>query len=294
MRLVFMKMMLANLGRQPRRTAITLGGIAVGVACAYLFLGFIQESYFGLSERFARSGNGHIQIARAEWFGASRPEDFRYPVSRFREVAAKLEADPEVSAVSLRRKISGLISTGERTEVFVGQGVDPLANTRLSTWVELVAGNDLSPLDKSGVLVGKLLAEKLGVKPGDNASLLVSTDDGRTNAGDVRIAGILQSVSRDADAVALILPVDTALQLLQSDKADALFVGLHDTARTQAVLSRARAMLGDGLEAKGWMEVAEFYQSVKSLYGRIFGFVEVILFLVTLMAVANTVVMAVM
>jgi putative ABC transport system permease protein len=301
MNVLLLKLAAVNTTRNLRRTLITLTGIAVGSCCAFIFSGFVENSYWGLSERFARSGNGHIQIAKADWFTSARPELHRTEVEKLERAAKLIQEDPALSkdvvAVSIKRKISGIVSTGERSEVFVGQGVDPEANEQLSTWVNISAGENLDPARAEGVVLGKTLGEKIDAMPGQHASLLLSTDDGRTNAMDVEVTGHVQSVSKDADAVALLLPISTALNLVNSRLADVLVVGLRETDSTAAAAKEVRRLLASdpslGLVAYEWSEVAEFYQAVRSLYGRIFGFVQLILFIVTLLAVTNTVVMAV-
>jgi putative ABC transport system permease protein len=294
-------MAFTSLLRNKRRTLTTVTGVAVGSFCTYMFYGFVQNTYWGLSEKFARSGNGHIQVAQAEWFSSPHPERNRTSQKDFFPIIQAISADPEiknrVAAISLKRKISGIIGTAESSEVFVGQGIDPAAHQKMSTWVNVVKGQNLNSSDPYSVLVGRVLAEKLQVTPGDSASLLLSTDDGRTNAADVKISGLIDSASKDADAVALIIPFETAIHLVNSPLVDVLVIGLYRTEDSEPVLQRLNEILkrhsSTGLIAKSWSEVAEFYRSVKTLYDGIFGFIQIVLFVLTLLAVGNTIVMAV-
>ena len=63
-----------------------------------------------------------------------------------------------------------------------------------------------------------------------------------------------------------------------------------DTARDQA---RLQAEL-PGATVKPWYDLASFYRQVKLLYQAIFGFMGLVLFLVVLLATANTLLMSVM
>jgi putative ABC transport system permease protein len=63
-----------------------------------------------------------------------------------------------------------------------------------------------------------------------------------------------------------------------------------DTAQEQL---RLQALL-PGTTVKPWFELASFYRQVKLLYTAIFGFMGLVLFLVVLLATANTLLMSVM
>jgi len=289
------KLAFKNLGRNPRRTLVTGGGIAVGAAGILLLYGFVHFAYWGLAERFARSGNGQIQIADGNWFRSAVPEAHRSSKANLEVVADKVRAQlgDQVEALSLRRKVSGIVSTGSRSEIFVGTAFDPATYRRISASVSVVAGKTLSPTEPQGVILGRVLAKRIEAKPGDNISLLVTTDRGVPNAMDATVIGISASDSKELDAVSLTLSLPLALNLMETDQVDSLAVGLKQTSQTMMAEQKIDALLqGTPLETRRWDELADYYRSVKALYGRIFSFVELVLFVLTILAVANTVMMA--
>ena len=86
-----LRLAVANLRQSPRRTVLTAAALANAVLAALLFYGFTRHTYWGLAETFARGGNGHVQIADADWFDAAVPEAHRVPRARLEEVRAALE-----------------------------------------------------------------------------------------------------------------------------------------------------------------------------------------------------------
>ena len=85
---------------------------------------------------------------------------------------------PGVEAVMPRLGINGLVSVGDTTLSFTGQGVDPAKDLALAAGLPMVAGTRLRSDDYDGVLLGEGLAENLGVKPGDKLALLVTAANG--------------------------------------------------------------------------------------------------------------------
>ncbi len=290
-----------NLLRNPKRSLITLLGIVVAACCTLLVYGFTQFTFDGLAEKFAFSGNGHLQIAQAKWFSSESPERFRVGKGRLLELQKKISADQElsrlISVFSLKRKISGVVGTSLKSEIFMGTGVDALAYEDLDTWNRLVKGDSLSQHAESGVILGKTLAERLEVKPGDLVSLLVSSDRGRTNAIELNVAGIQETGSKQLDAVALTIPISQVEKVMESNEVDSLVIGLHDTRLTTQAFEKLKKIVGNNLgtdlEIKTWEQVAEYYQGVKSIYTRIFGLILVFLVSVTVLAVANTLQMSI-
>ncbi len=293
------KMALLNLSRNQRRTGLTLGGIALGTTCTLMLYGFVQFSHWGLAERFSHSGNGHLQIAAQGYFDGAVPEQHRLAVSELERITRELRNNPalasKLESLSPRRKVTGIVGTSDRSDIFSGYAVEPDSFSRMASLTSIVEGEGLDPERPEGVLLGRVLADRIGARVGDSVSLLVSTDSGRTNAMDVTVAGLTESDSKQLDAVSLILPVETALRLYDTNLVDGLVIGLKNTEDTASAHVAVKEMLASGapnLVVKRWEDLADYYQSVRALYGRLFSFMEAMFFLLTLLAVTNTLMMA--
>ncbi|NRA64261.1 MAG: ABC transporter permease [Pseudobacteriovorax sp.] len=294
------KMAFLNLLRSPKRSFITILSIGISVLGSLLFYGYMQYTYWGLSENFSRSGNGHIQIAKVNWFDSSTPEKERGSVEILKKIENDILENKELSeliqGMSLKRKFSGVIGTGDSSTVFVAEGVDPEGHLALSSWTPVNIGENILEEEPFGVVIGKRMAERLELSLGDYASLLVSTDDGRMNAIDVSILGLLESRSKESEAVRLIIPFGTAQDSLQSEQADYLAISLNETDDTEKVLSEINFLVSNysGYAAKPWHEVADFYLGVKNLNDRLFIVFLSILLLVSVLAMSNTLYMSIM
>ena len=74
--------------------------------------------------------------------------------------------------------MTGLVSHGETTVAFIGEGVVPAKEAELSKGLRISRGHDLSDASAREVILGHGLARNLGVSPGDTIALLTTTSGG--------------------------------------------------------------------------------------------------------------------
>ena len=257
--------------------------------------GFIERIFVDFREYSIHSHLGHIQVTRQGFRAGGTAAPFAYllpddPV-RLREI----EAEPQVRLVAPRLYFSGLVSTGDTTVSFIGEGVDPDKERALSEAMTIAAGTGLAADDPGGAILGEGLAANLGVKPGDALVLLGTTASGATNAVEVRVRGTFYTVTKAYDDNALRVPLPTAKRLLRVDGVHAWVVLLRATAGTAPVLATLRAKLeGGGLEVTPWWELADFYNKTVELFSRQLGVVRVIVGLIIVLSISNTMIMSVL
>lgn len=283
------RLALRNIFRQRIRSAVTLAAIVFGVVGLILSGGFVQDIFVQLGEAIIQSETGHVQVFR-EGFrekGSRQPE--RYLIDDPKATAALIAKEPLVSAVSTRLSFSGLLNNGKRDLAIVGEGVEPDKEARLGTFLKMVAGRPLADSDLFGTTIGQGVAQSLGLKVGDNVTLLMNTTGGALNTIDVEVVGIFQSFSRDFDARAIRIPLAAAQELMATPGGNLLVVTLHRTADTDAAQEKIRALLPAGLEARSWKQLSDFYEKTLQLYDRQFGVLQIIILVMVLLSVANTV-----
>jgi putative ABC transport system permease protein len=209
-----------------------------------------------------------------------------------------LDALPEVRYAMRRLLFEGLIAHGERTLTTVGSGVEPELETRLSgVFSQVVEGESLSGEthgdEAMQALVAVDLARALGVKPGDQVTIMSTTERGGLNGVDLRVQGLYRTGVPELDRRAVLLPLDAAQALLDTDKVSRLVAVIDRTERTDTVAA-ALAQSLQGLEVRGWKSLATFYAQVVSLYGDLFMVLGVIIGVVVLLAVSNAMLMSLM
>ncbi len=303
--MILARLALRNLLRQRRRTALTLMVVVAGFLALSLAGGFMAQTFQGLSDAAIRGGLGHLQVLPPGAMEGDEAQSLEKSLPDGEALAARLRLDPAVAEVLPRIQFMGLLSSGAKSVAFLGTAVDPVLEPRHMASAEALKGGALAPGGAGSrwlsaepsardVILGVGLARALGATVGTSLTLMSTTRDGALNAVDVEVAGLQDLGLRELNDRFLTVSLATAGQLLDAGPARSrLSVVLkrpQDTALEQA---RIQALL-PGASVKPWFELASFYRQVKLLYFAIFGFMGLVLFLVVLLATANTLLMSVM
>jgi putative ABC transport system permease protein len=285
-----------NVLRNGRRSAITVLIAAVGTSAILVGGGFALFTYESLREMAARE-SGHLVLAHRDHFARSEDAPLQHGLQGWVALRTKLLADERVRAVLPRLELSGLVSNGDRSEVFLGTGVDAGGEFAVrGPFLTVTRGSTLSPRPEPGdlpeVMLGSELARNLSAVPGGTLTLLATTTAGALNAQDVRVKGVFSLGVPEIDRRAVLVHLATGQALLRTDKVSTLSVYLHETEDTDAVkVTMARLFPDNALQT--WMDQAFYYLAVRGLYDRIFGLLGAILVVMVLFAVSNTLGMAV-
>src|ERR1035437_5901672 len=156
-----------NLRRNKQRTLVATLTVAFGIVAFLLAGGFIAWIFEQMREGTIHSQLGHIQIVRPGYFekGIANPYAFLLPDQTSEQQT--IEKMPGFQSLAPRLSFSGLISHGDTTIAFLGDGVDPEREKSVSSSVRIVTGRDLVAADEKAVLLGEGLARSMGVKEGD-------------------------------------------------------------------------------------------------------------------------------
>lgn len=269
---------------------MTLGAIIFGVCGLILSGGFVQDIFIQLGEAIIHSQTGHVQVFRVGFSKQGARQPHRFLIDDPQAVAKRIEALPEVKEVAARLNFSGLLNNGRRDLAIIGEGVEPDKEARLGTFVTITAGRNLADSDEFGMVVGQGVAHALGLKPGDQVTLVLNTAEGALNTLDFAIVGTFQSFSKDFDARAVRITLGAAQELMLNSGANVLVTTLHRTEDTDVALARIRSAIGEGaLEAHSWRTLADFYEKTVQLYNSQFGVLQLIILCMVLLSVVNSV-----
>ena len=284
-----------NLLRNRQRTLVATLTVAFGIVAFLLAGGFISWIFEQMREGTIHSQLGHIQIVRPGYFekGIADPYAFLLPE---RSPEEKIVADmPGFRSLAPRLSFSGLISHGDTTISFVGDGIDPVSERPISDRVTIVSGKDLATSDQKAVLLGEGLAKSMGVQVGDSVVLLVTAANGSPGAVEVTVAGSFATTSKEYDDSALRLPVDVARKLMKVKGATSWVVLLEKTEQTANSANYLSSTLpADRFEIVPWSALADFYNKTVVLFSKQVSVVKFIIGLIIILTISNTQMMSVM
>ncbi len=280
-----------NVLRQRRRSAVGLGAVAAGVVALLLASGFFEWNYDAMRERTIRARIGHVQVMRSGYAEAGSADPFRYLMPVQGPAVQQLQALSQMETVAPRLAFNGLISVGESTVSFLGEGVDPQRERLLSGAMVIVAGEDLADDDVNGIIVGQGLARSLGLRPGQTVVLLANTATRGLGAVEVHVRGIFATVTKAYDDYAIRVPLPTAQRLLRVSGIHMWLVLLKRTADTDGVVEQLRASPAfAGLDVTAWHETptADFYRKTVSLFSKQVLVVKLMIAIIIVLSIANT------
>lgn len=289
---------LRNLWRNRRRSVATLAAIAVGFAAINLFGGYIHDVYAGL-QKSAIEGEalGHLTLVKQGYYeaGTLHPDRYLFSPKEQQQIEAVVREQPGLRLLSPRLPLSGLISNGKTSTIFIAEGIR--AADAAVFWKDTPQHSQLPAGRIDAGLMSEGLAQLLSIQTDDTVALLASTLEGQTNALDFTVAGTWNTGNAGSNDKSLLLPLAHAQALLDTEGAARLillYAPATDAAATRAALLPRLQAAGLKVEIKTWEELSAFYRQVKNLFDLIFLFLFSIVFTVALMSIVNTLSMSVM
>ncbi len=299
----WLKIALGNILKNRRRSMVTIMAVALGFAAVSLFRGYIHNTYEGLRNSAIRGeGIGHLTIYKKGWHlkGKLDPGKYMFTGDEIKKITGLVEDDDDVILATPQLRISGLVSNGRVSTIFLASGVIPEdEKTIKGAWTAFrpVTGERLSEKKEYGVEMAVDLAAMLGLDPGSDAVVMATTPDGQMNALDIQVSGIFDSGTEATNDKYMRVPFSFAQSLYDTEKADRIVVLLDGWQKTEATRTRLLEKLanaGHSCEIKTWNEISLFYSKVRGMFDMIFMFIFSIVFVVITMSVINTMGMAVL
>jgi lipoprotein-releasing system permease protein len=243
-------------------TWASLVGVCVGVAALIVILSVMNGFESELRERLL-SLSADVRVipaagatrARADWLSAARTAR---GVAGVADVAPYLELqalavhDPQMLPVVLR----GIDPTAAATVTEIGQAI---TQGRLAN---LTSGS-------GRVIVGAVIAERLGLSPGDALTLLVPTmsPDGTPvpKLREFTVAGVFEVGLQEHDGTLVFAHLDDVRALAPEGAADeGLRIRVTDVLAAPAVAARLRAALPRAYEVRDWtQDNANYFRAIR-------------------------------
>ncbi|EEY45452.1 ABC transporter permease [Vibrio mimicus] len=293
-----------NLQRNRRRSLLSISIIAIAVLALTSAGGFGLYTYDSLRESTARDV-GHLTLSLRGYFEQEEETPLANGLEGSDSIRQALLANPAIRGIQPRIELTGLVSNGVKSTIFVGLGVDYKEFDMKGPFLDLRAGQTLQDPNsprfdptQPQVMLGVDLARNLNVGVGDWVTLLATTADGALNALDFQVRGLYSTGVPELDKRQLYLHLTSAQELLNSSKVSTLSVYLFTTEHTASVQrwvedQLSKLLLAQDLQVTPWQQLAVFYTRVKDLYDRLFGVMGTVMAMVVFVALFNTLTMSV-
>ena len=294
------KLALRGLLRNRRRSLVTLLAIALGFSAIALFAGYTHNVYGGLARQSIHDEMiGHLTVSKRgmRLEGKLDPERYLLTQAEVDAISQLLRDEPHVKLVAPRLALSGLLSNGRASTIFIAEGVEPRAMARLQqseadNAVVPKIKKQLDPARPEVVELSEGLADMLHLASGGQGAMLVNTLSGQANALDVTVGHTFNTGNARSNDKFAFLTLDLTRTLLDAEgRADRLTVLLDDVSQTKMLRDHLLTKLngaGYAVEIQTWQELSDFYNQVHGMFDMIFGFIASIVLTVVVMSVANS------
>ena len=250
---VMYKFAYRTLGRNVRRTVLSVVGVGVGCAIALFMTSFMRGSSQMRIRSIAESGFGHVRIAPDGW-EVSRDNDLRLADWRGDLEAARATEGVEVAAPHART--TALLAFGTEVAGVELLGVEPEAERKINRLVgQVQLGRYLRPEDDHAVVVGATIAERLEVDVEDDLFLTVVGQGGSLEYAMLTIVGIINTGSRDMDSSIAHVVLDDIGELTGLSGAGEISVLLEDPLALEVKAKELSRRLESGDSVITWKEV---------------------------------------
>jgi lipoprotein-releasing system permease protein len=251
------------------QTAVAILGVTFGVSM-YIFMNSFMNGVNKAQDDLAFSNLSHIRIDNESEANTFDPVSDAFPSETLFRISNKknkqTESDiktasrvvdymlsqPEVKDVTCQVNLSVFFRSGSKKINGTLSGIQPENEDRMfGSASKMVEGiwHDLE-YNKSGIILGKKLAEDLGVVRNDNLNLL--TPDGVSK--NVQVIGIIETSVKEIDKSRAYIHISTAQQLTGKNfnHVTGILVNLYDRDKTGEVVDQSTNSIPYRMET--WQE----------------------------------------
>jgi len=246
-----------NLGRNRRRTLLAIGAIALGQFTLVFVNALMAGSFVEMEKTITGPLVGHVRAHHPEW------EDERaldLTIAAASTVVAEIESLPEVQLVCPRIYAPVLAASGELTdkpadaEPAVIVGIDVEAERGVGGMLEAIDSQEI-PSGRA-VLVGRVLATRLGVEAGDELAVIGQDAEGFPASDLFEVRAVINSSLDIVKSTGIVMALDDAAEfIVMPDQVHEIVVRGRDQAEADTLAARIRELPSlANAEVQSWRE----------------------------------------
>jgi ABC-type lipoprotein release transport system permease subunit len=284
-----------NIWRNPRRTAIILIAVSIGV-WSMVVLGALWQ---GMVNQMIKNGvatmTGHLQIHQKDYRNDPVVENSIPDPDRVAKVLG--EHLPEKTAWSSRIRVTAVAANARHSAGVTIIGIDPDREAAVSFIAGAVReGRYLQADDRYGILIGRALADKFATKLGRKVVLMSQNTEREIGSRAFRITGIFRAEMEATEKQLVFITKPAARKLLK------LGVGVseysivlpeEDPPDLETIVATLKANLSADDLVEGWPEILPMVKTYVELIQSWNWIWYLVVFIAMGFGIVNTMLMAV-
>lgn len=229
-----------SLWRNKRRSIIILISVVIGVVALIIMdalsIGMVRQ----MLENQIGSHVSHIQVHKS---GFNDNKIIQNYIPNSKQVDEVLQNTDGIKHYSPRVLTFGLLSSATNSSGVYLVGINPEEEEEVTKIKRSIVEGDYLNGKEREIVIGKKLAEKLGVELGDKVVAMASTLKGTVGSDVFRIVGLYQTFSSEFDKTTIYIPLDNAQRMLEMGGQITEFAVIVENTR---LLDQIKAVLQSG------------------------------------------------
>ncbi len=251
---ILLKMAWRNIWRHRRRTVIIVVAMGFALAMMMMYDGLVDGFNNAIYGNAIRVLGGNIQI-RAEGYREKVDSNPLIPLPNDEAVIQAARANPNVTAAFRRIQTGGLLSNREGAFPLSIIGIEPEAEAPVSLIAEnVVNGRWLTPSDEDSILIGRGLADVMGIQVGDRLTMVGSDAHKQNRQRTVTVVGIYDLGMPTIEKQTIYISLAEAQSLFDlRDQSTEVQINLKNLGQENLVVETLAPAL-PGYEVASWAE----------------------------------------
>jgi ABC-type lipoprotein release transport system permease subunit len=291
---MYVKLAWRNIWRNPRRTAVILAAVIIGV-WSMIFLGALMR---GIAVGMVKNGiatlTGHIQIHHKGYRDDPAVENSMFN----RQIIEKAlsESLPPGAHWASRVRVNAIASNARHSSGVTMVGIDPLAEAKISFIGSAISkGGYLAQGDSNGILIGQALLEKFETKAGRKLVLMSQDTEQEIASRAFRIVGVFRAEMESTEKKFVFVTLSASQKMLKlGNGISEIAILLSDGYENQDVYKKLKATLPpEQFEVHNWRELLPFQTAYLRILDGFMWFWFLVVFVAMGFGIVNTTLMAV-
>jgi ABC-type lipoprotein release transport system permease subunit len=280
-----------DLGRNKRRSVLTLVAVALGMALLIVMSGLTEGAVAGSLENSILLQTGHLQVREESYDEDEVSLEWKDLLDDPQGLVAQLQALEDVQVVTPVLWANGMLTVRDESVGVQVFGIDPLSEAYAPIRDALVTGSFLMPDDRGGILMGQRLAKSLGLSVGQRVVLAAVTADQQPDEARFTIRGLYNTGVASYDETRVFLPLAKAQTFTRTEgHASAILALLHRQEDADAV---AVSLTVPGLSVLTWRDLNQMLLQTMEASTIFLNMMNLVVLAVVAVVIANTLLMAV-
>ncbi|MCF8368158.1 MAG: ABC transporter permease [Bacteroidales bacterium] len=285
----YLKLAWRNLWRNKRRTLITVSSILFGVFFVVMMTSLQQGSFENMIDNMVRFYSGYIQIQEDGFFENRSLNNSLKFTNEIEDIINNTEG---ITQYTQRIESFALASTGDKSFGAAIFGILPPEEDQISGLSKKVSQGEYIASGSKGIMIGKGLADNLGIGLNDTLILLGQGYHGVTAAGKYHVAALLNFPINDMNNKLAYLDMEACRELYDlPGRSTSIVIMVKKPNDVNSIISNLQTKVPEGLMVYSWEEIQAELMSLISGKKASSKIIKAILFMVIGFGIWGTIIM---